>query len=367
MKKAAIVIADIQLGGGQRSALNLASALSVDHEVTLIVFHTVDQQYEVPYRLINLECPDKFTIIGKAFNVLKRAQKLRRHFKAEGYDYIIGFMETANFPTVIASSKAVLSVHCNPHELNSYESILARLLYPRAQHVVAVSEDVATILREEFKLKKVSRIYNLVSFDEVQQQGAAAYEHSRPYLVALGRLSEVKRLDILIDAYAKSTLQNECDLLIVGEGEERESLEAQISKLGLQEKVVLTGSQSNPFKYLSGAEFLVLSSRTEAFPMVLIESLVLSCPVVATDCPTGPREIVINNENGLLVENENADALCAAMDRLYSDKQLLAQCRENALNSVQHLAADKLVKEWLALDGTQRQTAPIGQLQENKI
>ena len=365
MKKAAIVIADIQLGGGQRSALNLANALSKDHEVTLIVFHTVDQQYEVPYRLVNIECPDKFNIIGKAYNVLKRAFKLRRHFQAEQYDYIFGFMETANFPTAIASSKSILSVHCNPHELTSYESILARALYPRAQHIVAVSEDVATILREEYKLKRVSRIYNLVSFEEVQQAGAEAHQHDKPYLVALGRLSEVKRLDILVEAYSKSSLQNECDLLIVGEGEERAALETQIKTLGLQEKVTLTGSQANPFTYLKGAEFLVLSSRTEAFPMVLIESLVLSCPVVASDCPTGPREIVIENENGLLVENQNADALSAAMDRLYSDKQLLAHCRDNALNSVQHLAADKVVKEWLAVDGQSKSSPSEGLLQES--
>ena len=121
MKKAAIVIADIQLGGGQRAALNFASALSKEHEVTLIVFHTVDQQYEVPYRLVNIECPGKHSVVGKAYNVLKRALMLRRHFAKEQYDYIYGFMETANFPTVIASPKAILSVHCNPHEYNRYE------------------------------------------------------------------------------------------------------------------------------------------------------------------------------------------------------------------------------------------------------
>ena len=357
MKKAAIVIADIQLGGGQRAALNLASALSVDHEVSLIVFHTVDQQYEVPYRLISIECPDKTNVIGKAYNVLKRAYKLRRHFKAENYDYIFGFMETANFPTVIASSGAILSVHCNPHELNTYETILSRVLYPRAKHVVAVSEDVADILRADFKLKKVSRIYNLVSFEDVQKEGAVAYDHKKPFIIALGRLSEVKRLDLLIEAYAQSNLQQECDLVIVGEGEERASLENQIKTLELENKVFMNGAQSNPFEYLKGAEFLVLSSRTEAFPMVLIEALALSCPVVATDCPTGPREIVKNDVNGLLVENENSGALSTAMDKLYSDKQLLESCRSNALGSVQHLSAEKLVKEWLAL-GDQKSHQP---------
>lgn len=83
--------------------------------------------------------------------------------------------------------------------------------------------------------------------------------------------------------------------------------------------------------------------------MVLIESLVLSCPVIATDCPTGPREIVIDGENGLLVENENQQQLTEAMDKLYFDKALLSKCRGNALSTVQHLSAEKVVKQWLAL------------------
>ena len=195
----------------------------------------------------------------------------------------------------------------------------------------------------------MSRIYNLVSFDQVQEAGAEPYKHDKPYIVALGRLSEVKRLDILVEAYSRSRIKNDCDLLLVGEGEERASLEALIDNLGMKDKITLTGSQSNPFTYLKGAEFLVLSSRTEAFPMVLIESLVLSTPVVATDCPTGPREIVIENENGLLVENENAEALTASMDQFYYNKELFWHCRANAFDSVQHLAADKVVKEWLAL------------------
>lgn len=349
MKKIAIVIADLVLGGGQRSALNLATALSQDYDVTVLVFQDDYRQYEVPCKLINVNCPDKKTFLGKAFNVFKRAFLLRRHFKTEQYDYIFGFMESANFTTAMASSQSILSVHCNPHEIGTYETWLMRLTYPRAQHIVAVSEDVATILREDYGMKKVSRIYNLVSFDDIQQQGSESYRHERPYIVALGRLSEVKRLNLLIDAYDQSSLKEECDLLLIGEGEMRSLLEQQIEDLSLTEKIILTGAQSNPFKYLNDAEFLVLSSRTEAFPMVLIESLVLSCPVIATDCPTGPREIVIHEKNGLLVENGNQYELTRAMDRLYGDRVLLVKCRENALGSVQHLSAEKVVQEWLAL------------------
>ena len=350
MKKIAIVIADLVLGGGQRSALNLASALSKDHDVTVLVFQDNFRQYNVPCKLVNLNCPDQGSIFLKAFNVLKRAWLLRRDFKANNYDHIFGFMESANFPTALAAPKALLSVHCNPHELNKYEALLLRATYPRAKHIIAVSEDVATILRSDFGMRRVTRIYNLVSFADIKRQAIESYTHPRPYIVALGRLTEVKRLDLLIDAYAHSNMQNECDLLLIGEGEMRESIESQIKSLSLNNKVILTGLQQNPFKYLRNAQLLALSSRTEAFPMVLIESLVLSCPVVATDCPTGPREIVIDGKNGLLVENDNQQALTEALDRLYFDKELLASCREFAFDSVQHLSDERVMKQWLNLD-----------------
>lgn len=305
--------------------------------------------YQSPCRQINLNCPEKIGLLLKAYNVLKRTIKLKQLFRNEKYDYVFGFMESANYPTALAEPNSMLSVHCNPHELGFFETLLMKMTYPRAKHIIAVSEDVATLLREEYKMPSVSRIYNLVSFKEIQKQGVEPFTHPRSYIVALGRLSEVKRLDILINAYASSELRHHCDLLIVGEGECRQELEQQIADLSLQDQVILEGVQSNPFKYLANAEFLVLSSRTEAFPMVLIEALVLSCPVVATDCPTGPREIVIEGENGLLVENENTEALSQAMDRLYGDKALLQHCRNNAVNSVQHLSADEVVKEWLEL------------------
>ena len=111
----------------------------------------------------------------------------------------------------------------------------------------------------------------------------------------------------------------------------------------------LAGTQSNPFPYLAGAKFLTLSSRTEAFPMVLIEALALECPIVATDCPTGPREIVREGENGLLVENENTQALSQAIDKLYFDDNLLSTFKKNAIPSIQHLSGDVIAKEWLAL------------------
>jgi len=349
IKKIAIVIADLDLGGGQRVAINLALALAKNNDVSLVIFQDDEIHYEMPGELIHLNCPQKKSVIGKTYNVFKRAYKLRRLIKKEKFDHVYGFMETANFPTAIAYPNAALSVHCNPRELNFFESTLLKLTYPRVKNVIAVSEDVATILREDFSLKNVSRIYNPVDIDDINAQAHTPYQHNKPYIVALGRFHEVKRFDLLIEAFSKSKMQQECDLIIIGDGELRPELEEQIQRLNMQNKIHLAGTQNNPFPYLAGAKFLTLSSRTEAFPMVLIEALALKCPVVATDCPTGPREIVNHGENGLMVENENANELQQAMDTLFYDEAMQQKFKDNAHASIAHLKGEAIAAEWLAL------------------
>jgi glycosyltransferase involved in cell wall biosynthesis len=349
MKNIAIVIADLDLGGGQRVAINLAQALAKTNKVTIVIFQDDEIHYETPGDLIHLDCPQRTNLVGKVFNVFKRSYKLKKLIKEKKFDTVYGFMETANFPTAIAFPNAALSVHCNPRELSFFENLLVKLTYHRVKNIIAVSDDVVSILQSDFGLKNVSRIYNPVDSEAVAAQVDKPYKHSKPYIVALGRFHEVKRYDLLIDAYASSKMQQDCDLLIVGDGELRPSLEKQVSTLGLNNKVHFVGTVGNPFPYLAGAKFLALSSRTEAFPMVLIEALALECPVVATDCPTGPREIVKHGENGLLTENENVGAFSKAIDQLYYDSALHLKLKNNAIKSIQHLSGETIAKEWLAL------------------
>ena len=349
MKKIAIVIADLALGGGQRVAINLANALAKNNQVSIVIFQDDEIHFQAPGDVINLDCPQASSILGKVGNVFKRAKKLKKLIELEKYDHVYGFMETANFPTAMVFKDAALAVHCNPRELSFFESTLLRLTYSRVKNVIAVSEDVASILRSDYGLKNVSRIYNPVDVEDVTAQVDKPYEHPKPYIVALGRFHEVKRYDLLIDAYSKSKMKDDCDLIIVGDGDLRVSLENQVNVLRLHEKIHFAGTQNNPFPYLAGAKFITLSSRTEAFPMVLIEALALECPIVATDCPTGPREIVRHNENGLLVENENVDAFSEAIDMLYYDDVMRRRFKKNAISSIQHLSGDVISEEWLSL------------------
>ncbi len=112
--------------------------------------------------------------------------------------------------------------------------------------------------------------------------------------------------------------------------------------------MILVGFDANPYKYMAHAEFQVMSSDYEGYPLVLIEALSLGCPIVSTDCPTGPREIIRHGENGLLVEKGNVDAIAAGIDELFFDTAKCAQMRQLAVESVRGNDIAAVADAWLA-------------------
>ena len=109
----------------------------------------------------------------------------------------------------------------------------------------------------------------------------------------------------------------------------------------------MPGRLKDPFHYFKHAEFMALSSRAEGFPMVLIEALTLGCPVLSVDCPTGPREIVKHEHNGLLIESDNIELLVNSIDELFYNQNLREKLSQNAITSVAHLSAESICKQWL--------------------
>jgi glycosyltransferase involved in cell wall biosynthesis len=133
-------------------------------------------------------------------------------------------------------------------------------------------------------------------------------------ILAVGRLTKIKGFDVLLQAFAKLIQRRELDLhlLILGEGEERPRLEELAKRLGVSNRVFMPGFQENPYPYFVRAEVFVLSSRWEGLGMVLVEAMALGLPVIATDCPYGPRELTEEGQYGVLVPPNNATALAEA-------------------------------------------------------
>ena len=194
-----------------------------------------------------------------------------------------------------------------------------RWLYRHANELVAVSAGVAQDLGGlGLPGGRIHIIRNPVDIERLQQLAAVdlppEVRDKVPYVVSLGRLTEAKDLPTLLQAYAVSTLRRSHHLIIVGEGEQRQSLENLVRTLGLADRVLLIGAMDNPHGVMAGAAMHVLSSRWEGYPNVLLEALALGVPAVATDCPHGPREILDGGRYGRLVPVGDVVALASAMD-----------------------------------------------------
>jgi glycosyltransferase involved in cell wall biosynthesis len=164
--------------------------------------------------------------------------------------------------------------------------------------------------------------------------------------VAIGRLSHEKGFDLLLAALSRVDL-HDWAVEIFGEGPCRNELERQCLHLGLSTRVTFKGWTENPANELDRAGLFVMPSRHEGFPNVLLEALARGVPVISFDCPSGPRHIIRNNEDGLLVPAQRVDLLAAAISRVLEDPDLRQTFSENALNNIRRFEQYKIEQQWL--------------------
>ena len=219
---------------------------------------------------------------------------------------------------------------------------LARVFYPQAQVVIAVSQGVADDLNQLIGVgrARVLVIPNPVVTPELAAQAAELPDHAwlqpvpdspaPPVILAAGRLTPQKDFPTLIRAFAALATGRDLRLLILGEGPERSALETLIRDLGLTQRVALPGFRANPFAYMARARLFVLSSAWEGLPGVLIQAMACGTPVVSTDCPSGPREVLADGRFGPLVPVGDPSALARAIAETLDRPCPAALLRERA-------------------------------------
>jgi glycosyltransferase involved in cell wall biosynthesis len=261
--------------------------------------------------------------------------KLRRYLRRERPAALLSTLNTANAVAVLArsisgqSTRVVIRQALNLSKdltnaaLGSalLEGLGVRWLYPRADAIAAVSRGVADDLlqRRYMRCTPIEVVPNPIVTNELRELANAPVEDdwlasgAVPVVLGVGRLNRQKRFDVLIRAFAQVRTRVDSRLLILGEGEERGGLEELVRGLGLQEVVRLPGFAANPFPAMARSSVFVLSSDFEGLPGVLIQALACGTAVVATDCDSGPSEILQGGRFGRLVPVNDVAAMADAI------------------------------------------------------
>lgn len=297
MKNILIVVPGLSLGGQERVAIKTAEILSRDYNVYFCVFNLSGAVYKTHFDVINLNVPSKTGLTGKVINVIKRKRALKRIVRKLSIDVTLSFGTTANLVNVLSkkSNKVIVSVRGYESLKNKFS--FGKLVYSKANKVICVAEKLSKDLSVNYKVpvEKVETLYNPYEFTDIKQQSLEqiSLKTNNPSIVSMGRLEHVKGYRHLLNSIkiAIEKIPN-LQLILIGEGKERESLERHATKLGIKDNIIFTGFQSNPYRYLSKADLYVLSSINEGFPNALVEAMICGLPVIATDCKTGPREIL---------------------------------------------------------------------------
>lgn len=316
-------------GGAERVMLNLArhfleQQLTVDMVVAFSA-GSLTEQLPPEIRLIDLNARSKLAILPKLVKYLQQ-----EHPKT--------MLAALHYPCEIAllakriagiSTRVVVSEHNHlsqeakriPQLSVRLTPLAARIFYPWADGIVAVSQGVAEDLAKVTRIPKerIDLIYNPVLTPDVLSKAKAPVNHpwfqpgEPPVILAVGRLYPQKDYPTLIRAFAQVRQVLPSRLVILGEGPEAANLNTLINELGLEENVGLLGFVNNPYAYMERAAVFVLSSAWEGFGNVLVEALAVGTPVVSTNCESGPAEILADGKYGDLTPVGDSNKMAEAI------------------------------------------------------
>lgn len=340
-------------GGAERIAINLANNLDKrKFNITLLVLNSQSSYY------IN---SDVNVNILKSKRLIYVIPELVNYMKKQPPDLFISHMSLSNVVTLIAKKFArkefstLIIEHTTPSIKYNNDGaiyrqcipILMRISYKFADSIVSVSKGVAKDLAQITRIpnKNIKVIYNPIVNDQVfnvanQPVDCSWLNNSNlKVIMGIGRLEKVKNFSLLIRAFLDVYKEDpNTRLIIFGEGSERENLEKYIHKLGLSEVVSLPGFVTNIYSYLSKASVFTLTSNYEGLPTVLIEALACATPVVSTDCPSGPREILSDGQFGILTPVKDHVSLTEAIlkiikkERVFEPEELIMRASEFSID-----------------------------------
>lgn len=294
-------------------------------------------------------------VIELPIHLCRLRRAIRRH--APDLIFTVGTYSNVLAPLAAPSVPVVLSEHMNMTlrtQAARFGGVMTRLMRRVYPHhlIVCAARGITRDLEDRFGARRTRVIPNGLDPEKIRARAgerAAPVPARGPFLIAVGRLTPQKDFATLLRGFAHARAKGlALELVIAGDGEERAMLEALVSSLGIASAVHFLGHVSNPYPIIRQAQFLVLSSLWEGFAYVPLEAMALGVPCIATDCPSGPSEILGDGTFGLLVPPANPQALGEAMIRMAQPQEQAKFAQRAAERSIE-LTTDRMVEQYREL------------------
>lgn len=336
--KVLCVIPSMVGGGAEKIMLTLLENLDRTRFIPILVlFNAIGENIHlIPHdvELIDLkkqQSSDVFLLIHRLSSIIGSTKPdviLSHLLYANLIAILAGKLSRTQVPTVVVIHN-FMSIELRTERFTWLKEMLARKILPWADKIVTVSEMAGNDLINTFdipasKVTSIPNAFDVTKARALSQKEAFIHEWFNgelPVIITIGRLTKQKGFPDLLRAFAMLLNHRRAKLIILGEGEDRNLLQELITNLELGDSVQMPGYVSNPFPYLKNADVFVMSSYFEGFPGALMEALACGAPVISTDCPSGPSEIITNGVDGLLVPIGDVSALCSAMDHILGDRE----------------------------------------------
>lgn len=337
-------------GGAERVITNLANQFAdKGYESIVLTSYTLDKEYITNDKVKRICLEDyQKSSDSKFFKNIKMIKSLRKIIKEIEPDILVSFMREPVVRALLACRKlkvkTIISIRNDP--IKEYPGlsgkIMAKHILPKADGCVFQTEDAKKYFPK--KLQENSKII----FNQVDEKFFDMDKKEGEYIVSIGRLSPQKNQTMLINAFEKVNRKYPDEkLLIYGNGDLKEELKKEIKKKNLQDRIFLMGSTNDVPKVLSKAKMFILSSDYEGMPNTLLEAMAVGLACISTDCPCGgPRTIIKQNQDGILVPVNDEEELEKSILLLLEDREFSEKLSKNAKEKSEIFKPSNIFKQW---------------------
>lgn len=348
MSKIVLVIPTLMQGGAERVISILANEWAKKgHEVTLVLLVKSSKFYELDQRVncVQFDLDVTHGTFKKALGYGKLLLQIRKQIKKCKPDFVLSFLDQYNILTLLATRflkvKVFISDRANPYEkIAGSIEFLKKKVYKFSDGIIAQTSLAKEVLSAKTKHKNIRIIPNPVFIHTVNNK-----VEKENIILSVGRLVREKAQHFLLDMISEID-EPGWKLVILGDGPLRDQLEEKIKHLNIADKVILKGQVSEVGEWLEKSSIFVFSSISEGFPNALVEAMAVGLPCVSFDCDAGPKDVIINNQNGILIPVGDVEALTRNVTDLIRNKNLRTSISEEALKIGADLNASEIAQKY---------------------